>query len=80
MADEWTLARDALVRAVVSLGFPEALGEAAARHLGSPGAMERMTRYLYLARPRRAEEVADEMLAIREEIDAWRERKRSRQP
>jgi hypothetical protein len=78
MRDSWTQARDALVRAVTALGFPPELGEAAARHLGSPGAMERMTKYLYLARPRTAEEVADEALAIRSEIDAWRERKRSR--
>ena len=76
--EDWAGARDALVRAVSDLGFPPALGEAAARHLGSPGAMERMTKYLYYARPRSAEELADEMLAIRSEIDAWRERKRSR--
>ncbi len=78
MSDEWTRARDALVRQVAALGFPEALGEAAARHLGSPKAMERMRKYLIYARPARAEDVVDEMLAIREEIDAWRARKESR--
>jgi hypothetical protein len=41
--------------------------------------MERMTKYLYYARPRSAEELADEVLSIRSEIDAWRERKASRQ-
>ena len=79
MADEWNLAREELVQEVVSLGFPPELGEAAARHLGSPKAMERMRKYLIYARPRRAEELVDEMLAIREEIDAWRQRKAARQ-
>ena len=60
------------MREVVSRGFPPELGEAAARHLGSPKAMERMRKYLIYARPRRAEELVDEMLAILEEIDAWR--------
>ena len=77
--EDWTGARDALVRAVSDLGFPPALGEAAARLLGSPRAMERMTKYLYYARPNTAEELADEVLAIRSEIDAWRARKASRQ-
>ena len=78
MRDEWTRARDALVDTVIALGFPAELGEAAARHLGSPKAIERMTKYLYYAQPDSAELIVDEMLAIREEIDAWRERKNSR--
>ncbi len=79
MRGEWSFARDELVRAVTDLGFPAELGEAAARHLGSPKAMDRMTRYLYYVRPDSAELIVDEMLAIRSEIDAWRERKKSRQ-
>ncbi len=78
MTDDWAIARDALVRAVTDLGFPPELGEAAARHLGSPKAIDRMTRYLYYVRPNSAELIVDEMLAIRSEIDAWRERKNSR--
>ena len=37
----WSRTRDDLVRAVESLGFRGELGEAIARHLGSPKAMER---------------------------------------
>ena len=73
----WARTRDDLVKAVVSLGFPAELGEAAARHLGSPKAMERMISYLKQARPKSEELVIDEMLAIRSEIDAWREKKAS---
>ena len=78
MRDEWTRSRDALVDTLVALGFPAELGEAAARHLGSPKAMDRMTKYLLYTQPDKAELVVDEMLAIRAEIDAWKEKKRSR--
>ena len=71
----WSSARDDLVMAVVSLGFPAELGEAAARHLGSPRAIERMTVYLHDAKPTDAAVLVDEMLAIRAEIDAWKEKK-----
>ena len=70
----WAQARDDLVAAVVSLGFPAELGEAAARHLGSPKAIERMTAYLRYAEPTDANMIVDEMLAIRDEIDAWKEK------
>ena len=73
----WAQARDDLVAAVVSLGFPAELGEAAARHLGSPKAIERMTAYLRYVEPTDANMIVDEMLAIRYEIDAWKEKKAS---
>ena len=79
MRDDWTRARDDLVATVAALGFPAELGEAAARHPGSPKAMERMRKYLLYVRPDRAELVVDEMLSIREEIDAWKRKKQSRQ-
>lgn len=73
----WSEAKNELVRAVEKLGFPAELGEAAAKHLGSPKAIERMTAYLRYEKPRSAELVVDEMLAIRSEIDAWKEKKAS---
>ena len=74
---QWAEAKNALVQAVEALGFPAALGEAAARHLGSPKAIERMTAYLGYAKPKSEELIVDEMLAIRSEIDAWKEKKAS---
>ena len=71
----WSRTRDMLVQSVEDLGFPAALGEAIAKHLGSPKAMERMIAYLNYVKPRSEELVVDEMLAIRSEIDAWREKK-----
>ena len=77
--EQWRRSRDDLVCALVSLGFSEELGDAIARHLGSPRAIDRMTAYLHYEKPKTAEIVVDEMLAIRSEIDAWREKKASRE-
>ena len=71
----WTMAKDDLVDAVRQLGFPEELGVQIAKHLGSPQAMRRMTSYLYNEKPKSAEIIVDEMLAIQSEIDAWKAKK-----
>ncbi len=75
---EWTEAKDRLVKAVSSLGFPKEFGDVMARQLGSPKAIDRMTSYVYQAKPRTEETLVDEMLAICDEISAWREKKASR--
>ena len=72
---EWDHSRDRLVTAIVRLGFPEELGDQVARQLGSPKAMERMLGYLYNVKPRSAELVVDEMLAIMSDIDRWKDKK-----
>ena len=73
----WGSTKDELVRVVEQLGFPAELGEAIAKHLGSPRAMQRMISYLDYVKPKSEELIVDEMLAIRSEIDAWREKKAS---
>ena len=72
---EWAQTRDELCAAVEALGFPAELGDACAKHLGSPKAMRRMIAYLQYEKPKKAEIVVDEMLAIRSEIDLWKEKK-----
>ena len=74
---EWQSARLRLINAIRQLGFPAELGLVVAQNLGSPKAMERMISYLTYVKPRKAELVVDEMLAICSEIDAWREKKAS---
>ena len=76
---EWSAAKERLVQTVVQLGFREDLGEAIARNLGSPKAMEGMISYLINVKPHSEELLVDEMLAICSEIDAWREKKASEQ-
>ena len=60
----WVQARDRLVAAVTGIGFSAELAELMARQLGSPKAIDRMTSYVYQARPRTEEMLVDEMLAI----------------
>lgn len=74
---EWAASRDALVGEVVRLGFPKELGDEIVKNLGSPKAMDRMVVYLQNVKPKKAELIVDEMLAIRSEIEAWREKKES---
>ncbi len=76
---EWTQARDELVDSIKQLGFPEELGYEVAKNLGSPKAMRRMNSYLYYVKPQRVELVVDEMLAIRSEIEDWRDKKASQE-
>ena len=72
---QWAQARDRLVAAVTGIGFSAELAELMARQLGSPRAIDRMTSYIYQARPR-----TEEMLvAICAEIETWREKKESQE-
>ena len=75
----WALARKELAGAVSFLGYPEEFADLLARQLGCPGAMERLASYLYQAKPGSVEMIIDETLAIRSEIEAWREKKESRE-
>ncbi len=77
LQNEWTSARDEMISALVELGHPRELGNEIAKNLESPKAMRRMTAYLRYVKPRKAELVVDEMLAIRSEILSWREKKAS---
>ena len=75
----WAKSRDRLAAAVSMLGYPEEFAGLISRQLGSPQAIDRMTSYLNQAHPESMEMIIDEMLAIREEIDAWQRKKESRE-
>ena len=75
----WAQAKERLVAAVTGLGYTAELAELMARELGSPKAIDRMTSYICQAHPRTEEMLVDEMLAIKGEIDAWREKKESQE-
>jgi len=75
----WSLARNRLAAAVASLGYPEEFAGLLAGQLKSPKAINRMTAYLYQAKPASVEMIVDEMLAICADMDAWREKKESRE-
>ena len=75
--EEWVRTRNSLVETIKQLGFPGELGKEIAKNLGSIKAMNRMISYLNYEKPRSAEIIVDEMLAICGEIDAWRNKKDS---
>lgn len=75
--EEWARTRNSLVETIKQLGFPGELGAEIAKNLGSIRAMNRMISYLNYEKPRSAEIIVDEMLAICGEIDAWRNKKDS---
>ena len=72
---EWARSADKLISAIEELGFPKELGREIAKQLGSPKAMDRMCAYLYYEKPGSAEIIVDEMLAIKSDIENWREKK-----
>ena len=72
---EWLRTKERLISELKTLGFPKELGDEVARQLGGIKAMERMIAYLKYVKPRSAELVVDEMLAICSEIGAWRKKK-----
>ena len=72
---EWLRTKERLISELKTLGFPKELGDEVARQLGGIKAMARMIAYLKSVKPRSAELVVDEMLAICSEIGAWRKKK-----
>ena len=69
--ESWKAAYRELLQKIVQMGYPEEFGKAIAGNLGSEKTMRRMTAYLYSAKPRSAEEIADEMLAIMSDRERW---------
>ena len=69
--ESWKEAYRELIGAIARMGYPEEFGKIIAKNLGSEKTMRRMTAYLYSAKPRTAEEIADEMLAIMSDRERW---------
>lgn len=69
--ESWKAAYRELLETIIHMGYPEEFGKAIAKNLGSEKTMRRMTAYLYAAKPRTAEEIADEMLAIMSDREQW---------
>ncbi|MCR5216038.1 MAG: hypothetical protein K6C69_03810 [Lachnospiraceae bacterium] len=63
--------KEQLLKEIKALGFPESFGILIARNLNSERTMERMVGYLQNVKPKRAEDIADEMLAIMEDRATW---------
>ncbi|WP_278747941.1 hypothetical protein [Acidaminococcus intestini] len=68
----WT---ERLIKEVVLLGHPAEFGRLLAANLGSEKSIRRLALYVAHNQPASAEDIADEMLAICDERDAWRRKK-----
>ena len=74
MEEREQIRRD-LIRTITRMGYPEEFGSAIADNLRTEKTMSRMIGYLHHARPRSAEEIADEMLAIMGDRERWIQKK-----
>ena len=77
--ESWKAAYRELIGTIVRMGYPEEFGKLIARNLGSEKTMRRMTAYLHSAKPRSAEEIADEMLAIMSDRERWIQKKKAQE-
>ena len=77
--ESWKEAYGDLAGTIVRMGYPEEFGKLIAKNLGSEKTMRRMTAYLYNAKPRSAEEIADEMLAIMSDRERWIKKKEAQE-
>ena len=68
---EWGRSYRDLIDTIMKMGYPENFAKTIASNLGSVKTMDRMKAYLLAARPKSAEEIADEMLAIMEDRQRW---------
>ena len=75
----WAFSRDQLAHSISSLSYPKEFADLLAKQLGSPKAIDRLASYIWQAHPDSVEMIVDEMVAIQEEIVAWREKKEYRE-
>ena len=66
-----------VAEAIRKLGYPEEFGQLVAGQLRTEKPLARMLGYLRQARPKTAEEIADEMLAILDDRDRWIDKKKA---
>ena len=66
-----------LIQTIEKMGYPKSFGEEIAKALGSEKLLMRMLGYLYHVKPKTAEEIADEMLAILSDRDRWIQKKQA---
>ena len=66
-----------VAEAIQKLGYPEEFGQLVAGQLRTEKPLARMLGYLRQARPKTAEEIADEMLAILDDRDRWIDKKKA---
>lgn len=72
MANTKDQVRTSLIRAIERQGFPAEFGMMIADSLGTEKQMERMVSWVVRFKPNKAEDIADEMLAIQAEFEKYK--------
>lgn len=67
--------KEKLISVIKGCGFPEELGMLVADTLKTEKAIKRMIAYVLAFKPTKAEDVADEMLAIQSDNEKWKDKK-----
>ena len=75
--ESWKAAYRELIETLVRMGYPEELGKEINKNLGSEKTLRRRTAYFHSAKPRSAEEIADDMLAIMSDRERWIRKKKA---
>ncbi|MCR5450969.1 MAG: hypothetical protein K6F23_16400 [Solobacterium sp.] len=70
-------AADKLISVLMRMGYPREFGTVIAQELHSEKMINRMTSYLIKAKPDRPEEIVDEMLAIKSDVEQWIRKKKA---
>lgn len=77
--ETWRQAYAELLEITGALGLPEEIGKVIAENLHSERSIRRMISYLKNAHPLSMEQIADEMIAIMEDRDAWIRKKQAQE-
>jgi len=75
MANTLEQTRDSLIKIIKRQGFPEEFGAVIADTLATEKQMTRMASWMIQYRPGTMEEIADEMISIKEEFERYRKKK-----
>ena len=75
--ETWLQAYGELLQAAAACGLPEEVGKLLAKELHAERAIRRMTSYLRNAKPTSMEDIADELIAIKEDRTRWIEKKQA---
>lgn len=67
--------KEKLIKILENRGYPAEFGSVIADALKTEKAIDRMIAYIFEFDPKRPEDIADEMLAIRSDFERWRNKK-----
>ncbi|HCA33706.1 MAG TPA: hypothetical protein DEP00_00960 [Lachnospiraceae bacterium] len=77
--ESWKFEYKQLIQTMEDMGYPEEMGKKIASSLGSETMIHRMRVYLQMVQPESPEEIGDELTALMEEREKWRDQAETRE-